>query len=110
METVGGAAPMTGGADTPARGLGVGPGHGMRVTLVSPERSLYDGAAAAVVAPAYDGEVGILPRHAPFVTLLGTGDLVIRTESGPQRFRVERGFLQVAGNRVRVVAERAESL
>jgi F-type H+-transporting ATPase subunit epsilon len=79
----------------------------MRVSVVSPERSLFDGDATAVVAPAYDGAVGILPRHAPFVTLLGRGDLVIRAPAGAQRFRVDGGFLQVAGDRVRVVAERA---
>lgn len=81
--------------------------RGMRVSVVSPEKSLFDGEAAAVVAPAYDGEVGILPRHAPFVTLLGKGLLVIRTGEGPQRFSLEGGFLQVSNNRVRVVAERA---
>jgi F-type H+-transporting ATPase subunit epsilon len=81
--------------------------HGMRVSVVSPEHALFDGDAAAVVAPAYDGEVGILPRHAPFLTLLGAGELVIRSGGGTRRFRVEGGFLQVLGNRVRVVAERA---
>jgi F-type H+-transporting ATPase subunit epsilon len=92
-----------------ARGLG-GPHDGMHVSVVSPERALYDGGASALVAPAYDGEVGILPRHAPFVTLLGKGTLVIRTAAGPQRFRVEGGFLQVVADRVRVVAERADVL
>lgn len=82
----------------------------MNVSLVSPERSLFDGEATAVVAPAYDGEVGILPRHAPFMTLLGKGDLRIRTGTETLRFRIEGGFLQVAANRVRVVAERAENL
>jgi F-type H+-transporting ATPase subunit epsilon len=83
----------------------------MRVSLVSPEQALFDGDATAVVAPAYDGEVGILPRHAPFLTLLGKGDLVIRggREGGARRFRVEGGFLQVLGNRVRVVAEQAQA-
>jgi F-type H+-transporting ATPase subunit epsilon len=79
----------------------------MRVVVVSPELQLLDTEATAVVAPAYDGEVGILPRHAPFVTLLGRGNLVVRTADGPRRFRVEGGFLQVADDRVRVVAERA---
>ncbi len=82
----------------------------MRVTVVSPERQVFEGEAMAVVAPAYDGEVGILPRHAPFVTLLGKGDLVVRGGAESHRFRVEGGFLQVVGNRVRVVAERAEIL
>src|SRR5205809_5825042 len=43
----------------------------MHVTVVSPERAVFDGAAGAVVAPAYDGQVGILPGHAPFLALLG---------------------------------------
>ena len=49
----------------------------MHVTLIAPERSLYDGDAHSVVAPAYDGLVGILPGHAPFLTLLGAGTLIV---------------------------------
>ena len=80
----------------------------MRVTVVSPERQLFDGEATAVVAPAYDGWVGILPRHAPFLTLLGRGELVIRQGAASQTFLVDSGFAQVAGDRVRLVVERAE--
>jgi F-type H+-transporting ATPase subunit epsilon len=82
----------------------------VHVSVVSPEQALFDGDATAVVAPAYDGKVGILPRHAPFLTLLGAGDLVIRIAGGARRFHVEGGFLQVVANRVRVVAERATAL
>jgi F-type H+-transporting ATPase subunit epsilon len=82
--------------------------HGMRVFVVTPERALYEGEAAAVVAPAYDGLVGVLPRHAPFLSLLGTGDLVLRTPQGALRFHVSGGFVQVVENVVRVVAEKAE--
>jgi len=81
----------------------------MNVSLVSPEQALFEGEATAVVAPAFDGEVGILPRHAPFLTLLGTGELVIRGADGAKRFHVEGGFLQVVANRVRVVAETAKA-
>lgn len=80
----------------------------MRVTLISPEQSIFDGEATGVVAPAYDGEVGILPRHAPFMTLLGEGRLVVRQEGTDRTFSVRGGFLQVLGNEVRVVAEHAE--
>lgn len=76
----------------------------MRVTVISPERSLFDGEAVAVVAPAFDGQVGILPRHAPFMTLLGDGVLNVRGQSESSRFRVSGGFLQVVGDAVRVVA------
>src|SRR3989441_3974370 len=70
----------------------------MHVTVVSPERAVFDGPADTVVAPAYDGQVGILPRHAPFLTLLGSGMLTVSGgEAG--RFRVAGGFLQVMGDR-----------
>ncbi len=50
--------------------------HGgvMSVDVVSPEAILYHGQATSVVAPAYDGLIGILPRHAPMLALLGPGD------------------------------------
>lgn len=81
----------------------------LRVLVVTPERTLYDGSASAVVAPAYDGLVGILPRHAPFLCLLGNGPLVVRAPEGEKRFTVAGGFIQVVDDAVRVVAETAET-
>jgi F-type H+-transporting ATPase subunit epsilon len=80
----------------------------MRVTVISPETSLFDGEAEAVVAPAYDGQVGILANHAPFMTLLGSGVLTVRHQEQSSRFMVSGGFLQVVDNVVRVVAERVQ--
>ena len=80
----------------------------MHVTVISPERAVFDGVAEAVVAPAFDGQVGVLSRHAPFLTLLGRGDLVVRQGGAARRFHVAGGFLQVVGDAVRVVADRAE--
>jgi F-type H+-transporting ATPase subunit epsilon len=80
----------------------------MRVTVISPEAAMFDGEADAVVAPAFDGEVGILPNHAPFMTLLGEGTLAVRQAGGTSRFAVRGGFLQVVDNRVRVVAEHVQ--
>ena len=81
----------------------------MRVTLIAPDRSLFDGEATSVVAPAFDGQVGILPGHAPFLTVLGTGLLTIAQSGSSSRFTVEGGFLQVVGDTVRVVAEHADT-
>ena len=77
----------------------------MHVTVISPESSLFDGDADAVQAPAYDGQVGILPHHAAFMTLLGKGPLLVRHPGGEEHFTVRGGFLQVVHNTVRVVAE-----
>ena len=81
----------------------------IKVSVISPERVLFEGEVDALVAPAFDGEVGILSGHAPMMTLLGRGELRLAGGSGAgQRFLVEGGFLQVLDNHVRVVTERAE--
>jgi F-type H+-transporting ATPase subunit epsilon len=76
----------------------------LKVSVISPEATLFEGQAQSVIAPAFDGEVGILSGHAAMVTTLGAG--VLRLGDG-QAFRVEGGFLQVADNEVRVVTEKA---
>ena len=80
----------------------------MQVTVISPEASMFDGEADAVVAPAFDGQVGILPNHAPFMTLLGEGTLTVRRAGTASRFSIRGGFLQVIDNRVRVVTEHVQ--
>jgi F-type H+-transporting ATPase subunit epsilon len=77
---------------------------------VSPEETLFEGTATSALVPAYDGLLGILPRHAPMLALLGRGVLTIRNDVGAQRFRVSGGFVQVRANVVRIVAEEAEAL
>ena len=79
----------------------------MHVSVISAERSVFDGEAEAVVAPAYDGLVGILPQHAPFMTLLGEGIVKISQSGSVTRLQVMGGFLQVASNVVRIVARQA---
>ena len=80
----------------------------LKVSVISPEQTLYEGEASSVVAPAYDGQVGILTGHAPMMALLGQGTLRLSGSAGELRFAVEGGFLQVADDLVRVVTERAE--
>jgi F-type H+-transporting ATPase subunit epsilon len=84
----------------------------MQVSVISAERSVFSGEAESVVAPAYDGLIGILPGHAPLITLLAEGEgggIAEIVQSGrPIRLKVAGGFLQVASNVVRIVARRAE--
>ena len=82
----------------------------LRVSVISPEQTLYEGDASAVVAPAYDGLVGILTGHAPMMTLLGRGTLRVSEAGGERTFAVEGGFLQVVDDQVRVVTERAAAV
>jgi F-type H+-transporting ATPase subunit epsilon len=77
----------------------------MRVLVISPEASMFDGDADSVVVPIYDGQMGILPGHAPFMAPLGKGLLTVTHQGKPQKFTVAGGLLQVVDNTVRVVAE-----
>ena len=84
-------------------------GGDLRVVVISPERTVYDGSADSVVAPAWDGELGILRGHAPLMAILGEGRLRIRQGEATQRFHVKGGFLQVIDNVVTVLSEEAGS-
>jgi F-type H+-transporting ATPase subunit epsilon len=84
----------------------------MNVSVISPEKTLFQGDAESVVVPAFDGELGILRGHAPLMTLIGNGVLRIRIPGGQseQRFNVNGGFLQIADDNVRVVTESASAV
>jgi F-type H+-transporting ATPase subunit epsilon len=76
----------------------------LHVQVVSPERVVFEGDVESVRAPAFDGDLGILPRHAPMVTLLGTGTLRL----GSRQFTVHGGVLQVVDDQVRVITDQAD--
>ena len=80
----------------------------LSVRVVSPEREVFRGSAAGVVAPAWDGMVGILPGHAPLITLLGHGVLAVDLpDGGSERFHVAGGVLKVEGDEVVILTEYA---
>jgi len=81
----------------------------LKVAIISPQRTVFDGPAEMVVVPAWDGELGILRGHAPMLALLGKGTLRITDGQAESRFAVEGGFLQVADDTVIVLSERASS-
>jgi F-type H+-transporting ATPase subunit epsilon len=80
----------------------------LNVKVISPETTVFQGAAASVVAPAWDGKVGILPQHAPLITLLGIGELAIDLPGGgSEQYYVAGGALRVEQNEVTVLTEYA---
>ena len=78
-------------------------------TLTTPEDKVFEGAVQAIVVPAEDGELGILPGHASMVASLGLGELRLVVDGGAkQSYFVEGGFVQVLGGQVTVLAASAE--
>jgi F-type H+-transporting ATPase subunit epsilon len=80
----------------------------IHVDIVSPEGELFSGAATEVFAPASQGDLGIMPRHAPLLTLLKPGEVRVRTPDGEEHhFFVGGGALEVQPKRVTVLADTA---
>ena len=80
---------------------------GLKVSVISPEKTIYEGEADQVVAPAWDGQLGVLQGHAPMLVLLGEGELRITRAGGDERFHIRGGFLQVADDVLTVLSEHA---
>ena len=76
--------------------------------IVTPERLAYSETVDAVNLPGIEGELGVLPHHAPLVSMLGVGELRIRKGGAEESFAIVGGFLQVRPDRVVVMAETAD--
>src|SRR3954454_6020089 len=76
--------------------------------IVTPERQVFYDQVDSVVCPGIEGELGILPHHAPLLTTLGFGELRIRTGGQEESFAIAGGFLQVRPDKVVVMAETAD--
>ena len=79
----------------------------MQCIVVTPERTLYEQPADFVALTLFDGEIGIAPRHTPMIGRLGCGEMRIHGEEGVDRYYVEGGFVEVLGDVVSVLTQRA---
>lgn len=81
----------------------------LKVELVAADRKVWSGEASMLRAPAADGDIGILPGHAPILATLRAGDVWITPVSGEaSQVRITSGFLSVDGDRVTVVVDHAD--
>jgi F-type H+-transporting ATPase subunit epsilon len=81
----------------------------MQVELVAADRLVWSGEATAVLARTTEGDVGVLPNHAPMLSLMVDGIVDVTTADGETWIAaVDAGFLSVAGNRISILAEHAE--
>jgi F-type H+-transporting ATPase subunit epsilon len=80
----------------------------IQLEIVTPERLAYSDTVDSVQLPGSEGELGVLPNHAPLVSTLGVGELRIRKGGAEESFAIVGGFLQVRPDRVVVMAETAD--
>ena len=85
----------------------------LKVDVVTAEGRVFSGDADVVVAPGVEGQLGILPHHAPLMTMLQPGTLMVRKGGGEVFIAVSGGFLEVRPDQVIILvdaAERAENI
>jgi F-type H+-transporting ATPase subunit epsilon len=80
----------------------------LNLEIVTPERLAYSGSVDSVQLPGSEGELGILPHHAPLIATLGAGELRVRRGGAEESFAVFGGFVQVLPDKVVVMAESAD--
>ena len=81
----------------------------IHVELITPEKLVFKDEVDFIAAPAADGEIGILPHHAPLLSQLAPGELRLKTGAATRSVAVSGGFIEVGPeSRVAVFAETAE--
>ncbi|HDN25913.1 MAG TPA: F0F1 ATP synthase subunit epsilon [Thioploca sp.] len=80
----------------------------LHVDIVSAEADIFSGLAEMVIAPAVQGEVGILPHHAPYLTPLSEGAIRLKIDSNQEEsFYISGGMLEVQPHKVTVLSDTA---
>jgi F-type H+-transporting ATPase subunit epsilon len=80
----------------------------LRVLVLTSQQRIFEGEAEQVTAPGGDGELTVLPRHAPLLTTLKLGEMRVRVRGVDEGIFVAGGFLEVNNNVVTVLADDAE--
>jgi len=79
----------------------------LQLIIVTPEATIRDERVDFVAVPLFDGELGIAPKHAPFIGRLGYGELRFTIEGKTERYYVDGGFVQMVGDQVSILTNRA---
>ena len=79
-----------------------------RLEIVTAERMVFSEEVTAVIAWGVEGQLGILPHHAPLMTMLQPGDLMIRKDREEEYLALSGGFLEVRPDKVIILADACE--
>jgi len=79
-----------------------------KLTIVTAEREVFSEDVDSLQAPGIDGQLGILPNHAPLMTQLQPGEMTVRSGNDENVLVVTGGFLEVLNNNVTILADTAE--
>lgn len=80
-------------------------------SLVTPEKSVFEGEVSYANVPAHDGQLGVMPHRAPMLMQMGSGTLRLQLGDGHTvRYELDGGFIQMDENRLTLLSERATEL
>jgi len=80
----------------------------LKLEIVTAEHQIFSGEVDAVIAPGIEGQLGILPHHAPLMTILQSGELIIRKDKEDLYMAITGGFLEVRPDKVVILADACE--
>jgi F-type H+-transporting ATPase subunit epsilon len=81
-----------------------------KLEIVTAERMVFSGEVSALIAWGVEGQLGILPHHAPLMTMLQPGDLLIRKDKEEEYLVISGGFLEVRPDKVIILADACERI
>ena len=82
----------------------------IRCEIVSQDRMVYEGEAEMVLLPGSEGEMGILPNHAPLLTTLKYGIITVRSQGQEEHFTVAGGVAEIQPDVITILADAAENV
>ena len=82
----------------------------IELSILTPQRNVFSGRVQSLVVPAYEGYLGVLTDHAPFICLLKNGRITARADERAYQFSISSGLMEVLVNKVSILADSAESI
>lgn len=80
----------------------------MKISIITPERTVFDGEADGITMPSTTGEITILPGHVPLITLLRSGEITLHQGQERRHMAIHGGFVEVSNNVVKLLTDAAE--
>lgn len=77
----------------------------MNLSIISPEKVIYEGEIDELIAPTVMGEIAVLPHHADLLTQLSDGEMIVKHKGKDLHVAVTGGFLQIVNNNISVIAD-----
>ncbi len=77
----------------------------MNLEIITPDKKVYEGVVDSVILPGTNGGFQVLKDHAPIVSTLAKGSLIVEIKGKKESFLVDGGAVEVAKNKVLVLAE-----